>query len=201
MLIGPKYKICKRLGGAIFEKCQTQKYVISEARSQKGKRQKPGSDYKRQLIEKQRARFAYGITESKLKSYAEEAIERSSDNPTLGLLSLLECRLDNVVYRMGLAGTRRMARQLVAHGHILVNGKRIMSPSHQTRVGDLIGVREGSKGSPLFTMLVEKNKDYRAPAWVTVDFAALSGTRTGSPATEGTDILANLSAVFEFYSR
>jgi small subunit ribosomal protein S4 len=202
MKLGPQYKICKRLGSAVFEKCQTQKFLVSEARSQKAGKflSRGGSDYRKQLIEKQKARFAYGITETQLKRYAKEASE-AGGNIVESLLGKLEGRLDNVVYRLGLTSTRRAARQLVAHGHITLNGKRVTSPAHLTHVGDVVGVREGSRSSVLFQGLDEKYKEYRVPQWLAFESKKFEGKRTGTPTAGTTDINANLAAVFEFYSR
>ena len=124
MIIGPKFKIAKRLGAQIFEKTQTQKFALSEARrgQRQGRRRGNISDYKRQLIEKQKLRFTYGISEKQLRRYINEATSKSHQ-PIALLMSRLESRLDNVVYRLGLAKTRQFARQMVSHGHILVNEK------------------------------------------------------------------------------
>ena len=130
MKTGPRYKICKRLGNGVFEKCQTQKFTLSESRrSFQGRRPRQISDYGKQLLEKQRVRFTYGITEQQFVNYVNSATKKEGDAAAT-LLSTLERRLDNVVYRLGLAPTRRAARQMVVHGHILVNGKKAAIPSH-----------------------------------------------------------------------
>src|SRR6185312_6886566 len=149
MLVGPKYKICKRLGSSVFEKCQTQKFQLAEARApRRSSRPKRGggSDFGAQLLEKQKARFTYGLSESQFARYVHEAMERKGVAAE-GLLSRLEGRLDNVVFRAGLVSTRRAARQIVSHGHIMVNGKRMTIPSHLVTKGDTVSVREGSKAS------------------------------------------------------
>ena len=114
MIIGPKYKIAKRLGAPIFEKTQTQKFALSEARAGRNKSKRAGmsSDYKRQLIEKQKMRFSYGISEKQLSRYVKEAFAQGHQ-PITQLIARLESRLDNVVYRLGFAQTRRLARQMV----------------------------------------------------------------------------------------
>src|SRR3989344_7285371 len=108
MIIGPRYKICKRLGSGVFEKCQTQKFQLSEARRgakrRTGRKPRTLSDFGRQLLEKQKVRYAYGVPERQLARYTREAVEGTGD-PTVSLLSRLETRLDNVVYRLGLAPT------------------------------------------------------------------------------------------------
>src|SRR5581483_8756571 len=130
MLIGPKYKICKRLGSSVFEKCQTQKFQLAADRApRKTKGRRGGSDYGAQLIEKQKARFTYGLSEAQFSRYVHEAMEIKGKDSAAGLLARLEARLDNVVYRAGFVKTRRAARQLVSHGHVTVGGKRLNVPS------------------------------------------------------------------------
>ena len=150
LLIKSKFKIAKRLGAAIFEKTQSQKFALSEARSAANKRNsrggRGGSDYGRQLLEKQRVRFTYGISERQLSNYAEAAY--TQPDPSTSLHRSLEMRADSVAYRSGLAPTRRAARQLVSHGHIVVNGVRITTPSHHIKKGDVVTIREGSRRSP-----------------------------------------------------
>lgn len=202
MKIGPKFKIAKRLGAAIFEKTQTQKYALAEARQGKMRRRRPGtmSDYKRQLIEKQKMRFSYGISESQLRRYVNEAMEESGQ-PTQHLMARLESRLDNVVYRLGLAKTRQMARQMVSHGHICVNGKRLTVPSHKVTKGDTITVREGSKSSLLFENFTERHEGTSVPAWLAFDLKALSGTVNAEPTYEPAETLFDPEQVLEYYSR
>lgn len=202
MIIGPKYKIAKRLGAPIFEKTQTQKFALSEARRGKTRARRPGamSDYKRQLIEKQKMRFTYGISEKQLRRYVDEAIAKS-EQPILMLIGRLESRLDSVVYRLGLAKTRRFARQMVSHGHITVNGKRFTIPSHKVAVGDTIAVREGSKGSGLFSTLSEDHVAQGIPAWLSFDLKKLSGEKKAEPAYEPSETLFDPELVLEYYSR
>src|SRR5690606_11765405 len=130
----------------IFEKTQTQKFALSSARAGRQVKGRPGqaSDYKRQLIEKQKMRLTYGVTEKQLRKYVDESLEKS-DQPTQFLIARLESRLDNVAYRLGLAPTRRAARQAASHGHLTVNGRKFTIPSHQLRPGDVVAVRDGSR--------------------------------------------------------
>lgn len=202
MIIGPKYKIAKRLGAPVFEKTQTQKFALSEARSARNKTRRPGqtSDYKKQLIEKQKMRFSYGITEKQLRRYVDEAFEKGNQ-PIADLIGRLESRLDNVVYRMGLAKTRRLARQMVAHGHIVLNGIRLNIPSHKVKVGDVITVREGSKQSPLFVNLAEKHEATAVPHWLTFDAKKLSGEKKAEPTYEPSATIFDPQQVLEYYSR
>ncbi len=203
MKIGPKYKIAKRLGAPVFEKTQTQKFAVSEARGarmKKGGRPGGASDYKKQHIEKQKMRMVYGITEKQLRRYVDEALLRKTQ-PIADLVGRLESRLDNIVHRLGIAKTRRLARQMVSHGHITVNGKRLNIPSHKVKVGDVIAVREGSKQSPLFTGIAETLGEHRAPAWLTLDAKAQSGSMKSVPTYEPTEALFDPQQVLEFYSR
>jgi len=202
MKIGPKFKIAKRLGAPIFEKTQTQKFALSEARQGRTSKRKPGqqSDYKRQLIEKQKMRFTYGITEKQLRRYVDEALLKG-DQPVQNLYTRLEQRLDNVVYRLGLAKTRRFARQMVSHGHITVNGKKMTIPSHKIKISDIISVREGSKQSALFLNMDEKHESASIPSWLSMDIKKLQGTTTGMPSYNGAETLFDPEQVFEFYSR
>jgi len=203
MIIGPKYKIAKRLGAPIFEKTQTAKFELSAARGGKRTLKRPGqmSDYKRQLVEKQKMRFTYGITEKQLRRYVDEAIEKTGHQPITILMDRLETRLDNVVYRMGIAKTRRLARQIVSHGHIVVNGKRLNVPSHKVRLGDVISVREGSRSSVLFVGLAETHDVASLPNWVTFDVKKLEGKVTGAPQYTPSETLFDPEQVMEYYSR
>jgi small subunit ribosomal protein S4 len=202
MIIGPKFKIAKRLGAPIFEKTQTQKFALSEARSARSKtrRMGPMSDYKKQLIEKQKMRFSYGISERQLERYVNESLAHS-EKPIPELIARLESRLDNVVYRLGFAKTRRLARQLVSHGHITVNGRRLTIPSYRVEVGDTIAVRGESKQSPLFVTLAESLASTPSPAWLTLDVKQLSGEKKSEPQYEPSETLFDPTLVLEYYSR
>lgn len=203
MIIGPKYKICRRLGGGVFDKCQTQKFTLSEAKhsTKRGGRPRQVSDFGRQLLEKQRIRFSYGITERQLRRYIEEATAQSEVDPTQKVLELLETRLDNVVYRAGLAKSRRAARQLVSHGHLTVNGRKMTIPSYRVTEKDTIEVREGSKGASYFEVNKEFITNASQPAWLSFDSKTLVVKITGKPVKESTEVVGDLNAVLEFYSR
>lgn len=206
MKVGPRYKICKRLGSGVFEKCQTQKFMLSEERSQTarrgGRRPKALSDFGKQLKEKQKVRYTYGISERQLSRYAKEARTKTgSDGPGDRFYKTLESRLDNVVYRLGLAATRRLARQMVSHGHIVLNEKRITVPSAMVREGDVVSVREGSREKTLFTAATDRMKTHKAPTWLSFDVKKLSGEVKGAPQSEEAASLFDLPAVLEFYSK
>lgn len=203
MKIGPKFKIAKRLGAPIFEKTQTQKFELSVARSQNARRgRRPGqiSDYKRQLTEKQKMRFTYGISERQLRRYVDEAVEKSNQPVSL-LMDRLESRLDNVIYRLGLAKTRRLARQIASHGHICVNGKKMTIPSHRVKVGDIISIREGSRQTGLFVNLGETHEAVGVPAWLTFDVKKMEGSMKAAPVFNPAESLFDPEQVMEYYSR
>ncbi len=204
MKIGPKFKIAKRLGAPIFEKTQTQKFELSVARAgMKRSNKRPGqaSDYKRQLIEKQKMRFSYGISEKQLRRYVDEAIAKEGHKPVALLMDRLETRLDNVVYRMGLAKTRQFARQMVSHGHITVNGRRLNIPSHKVKIGDVIAVREGSRTSAMFEGLADKHEAVGVPSWLSFDAKKLEGSIKGAPLFNPAETLFDPEQVMEYYSR
>jgi len=197
-----KYKIGRRLGAGVFEKCQTAKFVASSARhdkNSKNKKPKVLSGYALQFVEKQKVRFMYNISEKQFTNYINKSVSHKGTIATEYLYELLESRLDNVVYRLGLASTRRLARQMVSHGHILLNDKKTTVPSAEVKVGDTISVREGSKKSPLFKDIVTKSKDYTCPNWLTFNPEALSGKVQGKP--KNVEGFLDLNTVLEFYSR
>ncbi len=200
--IKSKYKIAKRLGAQIFEQTQTQKFALAESRTKKptGGRRGNKSDYGRQLLEKQKVRFTYGIAERQLSNYAAAAFEQK--NPPEALHQALESRLDSAAYRAGFALTRRGARQMTSHGHLLVNGKRITSPSFSLKKGDVITVREGSRKSTLFAHMSNEDVANRPiPHWISVDLSTMVAKVEGKPGYTAADIPLDYPAVFEFYSR
>ena len=203
MKIGPKFKIAKRLGAPIFEKTQSQKFELSlSRRSNQRQNRRPGqaSDYKKQLIEKQKLRFTYGISEKQLRRYHDDAVEKSSQ-PVAVMMERIESRLDSVIYRMGLAKTRRLARQIASHGHICVNGKKMTIPSHKVKVGDVISIREGSRQTGLFIDLKEKHEAAALPAWVTFDVKKMEGVMKSVPVFNPAESLFDPEQVMEYYSR
>lgn len=202
MLIGPKYKICKRLGSSVFEKCQTQKFQLAETRSprKQSRGRRGGSDFGIQLLEKQKARFTYGLSESQFSRYAHEAMERKGSS-VAGLLTRLESRLDNVMYRAGFTKTRRAARQLVSHGHVMVNGRRNTVPSHKVAVGDTVSIRQESRGSALFANRAEAVAETKAPAWMAFEDQGFAAKVSDEPTIEETSAPFNAATVIQFYSR
>lgn len=203
MKIGPKYKLAKRLGSALFEKTQTQKYMLSEARYQKARRVPAGSrsEYGKQLMEKQKVRFTYGITERQFRGYVDKALAAKGTDSGRLLFEQLETRLDNVIYRMGLAPTRRAARQMVSHGHITINGRKITIPSYHVDPSDAIAVRTGSRVRTPFTNLSDKLKEFSSPDWVTFDPASMTGRILRAPTYDRTTLHFNIVPVLEYYTR
>lgn len=201
MKIGPKYKICKRLGSNVFEKCQTKSFA---ARAQQGddkkKGKRAGSDFKRQLIEKQKLRLIYSLTEKQFASYVKAALA-SGENPSQHLFASLESRLDSFLYRAGLASTRRAARQMASHGHVTVNGRRVTVPSYMLSEKDVVALRDASKESALFQGLDEKLKERTLPTWVTFDVEQKTATLTATPGWGERDSIVDFGAVFEYYTR
>lgn len=200
MIIGPKYKICKRLGSNVFEKCQTKSFASRAQRGDEKKGRRAGSDFKRQLIEKQKLRLIYSLTEKQFSGYVKEALA-SGENPSQYLFMKLESRIDSFLYRAGLALTRRGARQMASHGHVTVNGRRVTIPSYALSVGDSVAVRDGSKSSALFENLSERLKERTTPTWVSVDPDAKTATLTAIPAWGERDSIVDFGAVFEYYTR
>jgi small subunit ribosomal protein S4 len=202
MLLGPKYKICKRLGASVFEKCQTQKFQLAEARAPRRTRSKRGGggDYGAQLLEKQKARFTYGLSESQFSRYVHEAMEHHTDR-TAGLLSRLEARLDNTVYRAGFVKTRRAARQMVSHGHIMLNGRRMNIPSHKVEMGDVISIRPESRDSALFLNRAEAVAETKTPQWLALEDGGFAAKVAAAPGVGETEAGFSAPVIIQFYSR
>ncbi|HVS79774.1 MAG TPA: 30S ribosomal protein S4 [Candidatus Paceibacterota bacterium] len=204
MKVGPKYKIARRLGAAVFEKTQTSKYAASESKRGAVRTQRRGgakSDFGLQMLEKQKARYSYLVTEKQFANYVKAALASKGTENVPTLFKLLESRLDNVVLRSGLAHTRPLARQLVSHGHIMVNGRRVTIPSFQVKMGDVVSIRPGSRSSKVFSALDERLKAISIPAWLKLDADKGEVTVQGAPQMQNANLLFDLNAVFEFYSR
>ena len=204
MIIGPKYKIARRLQAPVFEKTQTQKFNLREERKSKNKKRsfkKQRTDYGIQLNEKQKARMFYCVTEKQFAKYVKQALEKKASSPTATLLKSLEHRLDNVVWRAGILPTHLSARQAVAHGHFLVNGKRVYVPSYSVSLKDKITIREGSKGSKLFNELEEKMKETQSPDWMSWDNTKKEISIKEGTIAEKADLLFDLGQVIEYYQR
>lgn len=201
-------RITRRLGERLFLKAErdsSPKSSFTRRPYPPGMHTKPRgrgrSDFGSELAEKQKIRYLYGLSDDSLKKYVARAGRTKNKIKTRSLLELLERRLDNVVFRIGLAPSRRIARQIVSHGHIAVNGKRAFVASRLLRVGDRVAVRESSRGLLLFNGLAARLKKYQPPAWLAVSPDDLGGEIARFPAEEDNLILQNLSTVAEYYSR
>ncbi len=158
------------------------------------------SEYGLQLREKQKAKFIYGVLEKPFRNYYKKA-DRMKGMTGENLMVMLECRLDNVVFRMGLARTRREARQIVGHQHFLVNGKSVQIPSYQVKAGDVIEVREKSKSLQRYKDILEVTSGRLVPEWIDVDQEALKGTIKNLPTREMIDVPVNEMLIVELYSK
>ena len=165
-----------------------------------GNRRKKVSEYGAQLKEKQKVKFVYGILEKQFEGYYTKATSMkgiTGDN----MLQLLERRLDNVCYRLNFGESRPMARQMVTHGHILVNGKKVDIASYELKVGDVISVKEKSRQIPLFATLREQGAKRTVPEWLELDAENLSGKVVALPKREDIDLTIEEHLIVEFYSR
>lgn len=158
------------------------------------------SEYGLQVREKQKAKFIYGMLEKPFRNLFEKA-ERMPGLTGPNLMILLELRLDNIVFRMGFARTRREARQIVDHKHVLVNGKCINIPSYRVNPGDKIEIREKSKSLQRYKDIVEANAGHTTPAWMESDLETLSGTVLEKPLREQIDVPVNETLIVELYSK
>lgn len=207
--IGPVCRLCRREGEKLFLKggrCLSPKCAIERRPFAPGQHGKEGqvkrsrsSDYANQLREKQKARRIYGVLEAQFRRYYERAI-RSSGLTGQVILQLLECRLDNVVYRLGFAENRAHARNLVTHGHFNVNGRRTDVPSQILEPGDVVEVRPASQNRTYFRDLKAVETTYSAPKWLTRDLSLLSGKVLNLPARPEIDAKLNEQLIVEYYS-
>lgn len=203
MKTGPRYKLAKRLGATVFEKAQTQKFAVSADRSARNKRRSRGrqSEYGKQMLEKQKVRITYGLPEKQFRNYVDKALAGKGAKPVERLHEALELRLDNVAWRLGLAPTRRGARQMAAHGHLTVNGRKVRIPSYALSVGDVVGIREGSRGHGTLIGFAERALEKPLPSWLALDTKRLEGKVTARPTAETADPAGDLGAVLSFYTR
>ena len=192
----PVLKRCRTLGVSPA----AMGYAKQSNRNPGGKRRTKKSEYGTQLTEKQKVKFVYGILEKQFRMYYEKA-ERMNGNTGEILLSLVERRLDNVVYRLGFASTRREARQLVNHGHYTVNGKSVNIPSYLVEVGDAIAVSEKSSSNNRFKKMKEDDAFVAAPKWLDRDKNTLTGKVIALPARDDIDFEIAENLIVELYSK
>lgn len=194
---GPAFRKSRRLGFSTLENGKDLRKRTS-APGQHGTSRKKLSEYGIQLQEKQKVRIMYGLTEKQFRKTFEAAGKKKGMHG-VNLLIMLESRLDNLVYRMGLAKTRRASRQIVNHGHILVNGKRVDIPSYQVKPGDTISVRESSLNHPVIKECLENTTN--RVSFVTFDDKKMNGTYVRYPEREELNAEINESLIVEFYNR
>lgn len=201
---GPSCRLCRREGQKLFlkgERCYSGKCALekrSYAPGQHGQGRKKNSEYGNQLREKQKCKRFYGLQETQFRNLFEKAASKkgiTGDN----LLIMLETRLDNVVFRMGLASSRKEARQLVTHGHFTVNGKKADIPSMALKAGDVVAVKEKSTSSPKFKEI--KEMTISTPAWVTIDTQKLEGKVLAMPTRDQIDTPVAEHLIVELYSK
>lgn len=207
---GPKEKIERRLGERLLlkgERSLSPKSAIVKKPYPPGihgnkKGMRKLSEFGQQLKSKQKVRNTYRMLEKQFKNYIKSALS-SKKNLSEAILNKLEYRLDNIVYRLGLAQSRDQARQLVNHGHILVNDKKVTIPSYEVKIGDTIKIREGSKKAVFFTTLAPQwMAKYEVPSWVDIDKTQMVGKVKGHPTLDESGLNPNdLQAIIEYYSR
>ena len=158
------------------------------------------SEYGLQLREKQKAKFIYGVLEKPFRNYYERA-DRMKGQTGENLMTMLEMRLDNVIFRLGFARTRREARQIVDHKHVLVNGKQVNIPSYAVRVGDTVEIKESKRSSTRYKEIIEATGGRLVPSWLECDQENLKGSVKEAPAREAIDVPVNEMLIVELYSK
>ncbi|MEG0575813.1 MAG: 30S ribosomal protein S4 [Anaerovoracaceae bacterium] len=197
-------RLCRREGQKLFlkgERCYSGKCALEKRNfppGQHGQGRKKSSEYGIQLREKQKAKRFYGVQETQFRNLFDKAAKKTGKAGE-NLLIMLETRLDNVVFRLGLASSRKEARQLVVHGHFTVNGKKVDIPSYAVKAGDVIKVKEKSTSSPKFKEV--KEMSITAPAWLTVDVEKLEGSVLTLPTREQIDTPIAEHLIVELYSK
>ena len=203
---GADCRQCRREKCKLFlkgERCYSDKCALTRRAKIPGVHadsRKKTTEYGLQLREKQKTKRIYGLQEKQFHSYYEEA-ERMKGVTGANMLILLEKRLDNVVYRMGIGSSRSQARQFVNHGLITVNGKRVTIPSYQIKVGDVVSIKENKQEQPLFVELKQSKKAANLPKWLDFDPATLTGTVLAAPTREDIDMSIQEHMIVELYTK
>jgi len=209
MTTDQKCRICRRAGEKLFlkgDKCFTPNCVFVKKPYAPGKtaasskRRSSQTEYGKQLKEKQKIRNTYGLREKQFSNYVSKAVLHKG-SAAENLYEQLESRVDNVVFKLGLAASRSLARQMVSHGHVLVNGKRITIPSMTLKINDIISVREASKSKKIFTERVAYLAKHKTPLWLSLSVEKLEGKVIGMPKSEEVGSVFDIASVLEFYSR
>jgi len=205
--IGPVCRLCRREGVKLFlkgERCYTSKCALDRknyAPGQHGQQQRRKlSNYGVQLREKQKLRRIYGLNEQQFLNYFTKAASQKGATGE-NFLVLLERRLDNVIFRLGLASSRSAARQIVRHGHVTVDGQKVNIPSYQVRVGQVVSLKDKSKTKQYFVDMAENAKNKTAPKWLEADYEKVGGKVVSLPAREDIDTQVDELLVVEFYSK
>ena len=215
MIIDAKCKICRRQGVKLFlrgERCFSPKCAMVKrpyAPGLKGKRRKRApSEYAKGLREKQNLKKWYGLGERQFKKYVKEILEKTrkarsgkAEDATVLLIRRLESRLDNVIFRLGIVSSRSFARQLVSHGYFKINNRPVDVPSFQVKKGDVIKVKPGKQKKKVFQNLAQALKKQRLPDWPVFDAQAFETKVVNNPFLEPANLPAEISVIFEFYSR
>ncbi|HDD64943.1 MAG TPA: 30S ribosomal protein S4 [Firmicutes bacterium] len=202
--IKPLCKICRKYGEKLYlkgKRCETDKCPLDPRRKKiRIIRRKETSEYGRQLREKNKVKIFYGVLERQFKRYFEMAKKMKGTTGEI-LLQLLERRLDNVVYKLNFAHSRRMARQIVSHGGILVNGKKVDRPGYLVEVGDVISVKPNSRHEKLVRKCLEEREDKLIPAWLALDKEKLEGRVLRFPTREEVSIQVDEQLIVNYYSK
>ena len=203
---GAVCRLCRREGQKLFlkgERCYTDKCSVTRrnyAPGQHGQGRKKSSEYGIQLRAKQMTRRYYGVLESQFRHYYELAEKKEGKTGEV-LLSILETRLDNVIYRLGWASSRAEARQLVVHGHFQVNGRRVDIPSYLTKPGEVISICEKSRNSAKIKAILETNASRPIPKWLEINRDALEAKLLSTPTREDIDLAVEETLIVELYSK
>jgi small subunit ribosomal protein S4 len=185
MITGPRYKVARRLGTSVYDKTQSQKYAMRAGSKDVKRTKRAGSDFGLQLIEKQRARFTYGLGERQFKNLVEKVLAKKGADININdaLVQALEIRLDNAIYRLGFAPTRQAI------------------PSYSLKVGDIITIRENSKKKALFANVDEKIKEQKIPSWLALNVEKKEAKVQGLPKIPENELSFDVSQIFQYYSR
>lgn len=198
---GPKHRMCRRTGERL---CSSNRCPALRRNQPPGAHGPKGyrrlTEYGGQLKEKQKVRFMYGLMERQFRNYYKQSAQAEGNTADL-IWTNLERRLDNVVYRLGFAKTRQQARQMVNHGWVLVNGKRVDIPSYQVVVGDVVALKKAAKDSNMWKFINEDKNSEPAPQWLSIDINNLEGKVLALPKAEDFPANVNMTLVVEYYSR
>jgi small subunit ribosomal protein S4 len=205
---GPSCRLCRREGCKLYlkgERCMTDKCALARREQAPGQHgagsgRRRVKEYSLQLREKQKAKRYYGILEKQFENYFKKA-DRKEGQTGENLLTMIERRLDNVVYRMGMAESRKEARQLVLHAHFTVNGKKVNIPSYEVRKGDVIALKESSRKLEKFKVLIENITSRTVPSWMNVDKENIVATIVELPKREDVDFPFEEHLIVELYSK